>query len=167
MIDVHAFSPHTVIMTNMDDMEPLGLFPDPRLSGIDGLLGFHIRLASAAVYQHFTETFSDLGLTQKQVAVLWLIEDQPDIAQADIGRRLKMDRASVMAIVNRMQDRGFVRRGASLQDRRRQTLSLTEAGHVALAEARICIAEHERWLKNRFSAAETGMLVELLRRVYL
>ena len=83
------------------DLDPLALFPDPRLSGIDGLVGFHIRLASAAVYQHFTETFSDLGLTQKQVAVLWLIQDQPAIAQADIGRRLKMDRASVMAIPNR------------------------------------------------------------------
>ncbi|SEJ25493.1 DNA-binding transcriptional regulator, MarR family [Sphingobium sp. AP50] len=154
-------------MNTMHDMEPLGLFPDPRLSGIDGLVGFHIRLASAAVYQHFTETFSDLGLTQKQVAVLWLIEDQPGIAQADIGRRLKMDRASVMAIVNRMQDRGFVRRGASEQDRRRQTLSLTEAGHGSLEQARSCIAEHEKWLKDRFTPAETAMLVELLRRVYV
>jgi DNA-binding MarR family transcriptional regulator len=155
-------------MNTMDkDLDPLALFPDPRLSGIDALVGFHIRLASAAVYQHFTETFSDLGLTQKQVAVLWLIEDQPAIAQADIGRRLKMDRASVMAIVNRMQDRGFLKRGESTQDRRRQTLSLTDAGRESLAAARNCIAEHENWLKARFSPAETAMLVELLRRVYV
>jgi DNA-binding MarR family transcriptional regulator len=154
-------------MNTMNDLEPLDLFPDPRLGGIDGLVGFHIRLASAAVYQHFTETFSDLGLTQKQVAVLWLIEDQPGIAQADIARRLKMDRASVMAIVNRMQDRGFLTRGASVQDRRRQTLSLTEGGLDSLKKARACIAEHENWLKARFSPAETAMLVELLRRVYV
>lgn len=154
-------------MTTMQKPSPLSPFPDPHLSGIDGLVGFHIRLASAAVYQHFTETFSDLGLTQKQVAVLWLIEDQPGIAQADIGRRLKMDRASVMAIVNRMQDRGFLRRAASSQDRRRQTLSLTDAGSASLAQARICIADHEEWLKSRFSPAETAMLVELLRRVYV
>lgn len=152
--------------TMIEDLHPFALFPDPRLSGIDGLVGFHIRLASAAVYQHFTESVGDLGLTQKQVATLWLIHDHPGIAQADIGRRLRMDRASVMAIVNRMQDRGFLERGASTKDRRRQTLSLTGEGQAALTQARSCIVEHENWLKSRFSPAETAMLVELLRRVY-
>ncbi|WP_230461379.1 MarR family winged helix-turn-helix transcriptional regulator [Sphingobium sp. CAP-1] len=151
----------------MPDRKPVDLLPDPRLSGIDGLVGFHIRLASAAVYQHFTETFSDLGLTQKQVAILWLIEDQPGIAQADIGRRLRMDRASVMAIVNRMQDRGFLKRGASAHDRRRQTLSLTDAGAVELRKARASIAAHEAWLKARFTAEETASLMALLRRIYV
>ncbi|MEI9852323.1 MAG: MarR family transcriptional regulator [Sphingomonas sp.] len=88
-------------------------------------LGFHIRLAYGSVYRHFTETFTDLGLTQKQVSVLWLIDDHPDIAQADIGRRLQIDRATVMAIVNRLQKRGFVERGRSASDKRRQTLHMT------------------------------------------
>src|SRR5687768_17700293 len=87
------------------------------IGGIDEIVGFHIRLAHGAVYRHFTETFSDLDLTQKQVSVLWLIDDHPDIAQADIGRRLQMDRATVMAMVNRLQNRGFIERGASTIDR--------------------------------------------------
>src|SRR5882757_3952837 len=74
---------------------------------IDTILGFHIRLAHGMVYRHFTETFTDLGLTQKQVSVLWLVDDHPEIAQADIGRRLQIDRATVMAIVNRLQKRGY------------------------------------------------------------
>lgn len=136
------------------------------IGGIDKIVGFHIRLAHGAVYRHFTETFTDLDLTQKQVSVLWLIDDHPEIAQADIGRRLQMDRATVMAMVNRLQERGFVERNASKVDRRRQTLHLTEAGHAALLAARECILDHEDWLKARFTQAETALLVEFLRRIH-
>jgi len=139
---------------------------DGDIGGIDQIVGFHIRLAYGAVYRHFTETFNDLGLTQKQVSVLWLIDDHPGIAQADIGRRLQMDRATVMAIINRLQKRGFVVRGPSPDDRRRQTLTLTDAGHEGLIAARACILEHEQWLKNRFTPGETAMLIELLRRIH-
>lgn len=133
---------------------------------LDEIIGFHLRMAHGAVYRHFTETFSELDLTQKQVSVLWLIEDHPDIAQADIGRLLQMDRATVMAIVNRLQKRGFVERGDVKEDRRRQTLHLTEAGREALVSAREAILEHENWLKSRFTPGETAMLIELLRRIH-
>lgn len=136
------------------------------VGAIDDILGFHIRLAQGAVYRHFTETFAELGLTQKMVSVLWLIEDYPNIAQADIGRRLQMDRATTMAIVNRLESRGLLVRGISTLDRRRQTLTLTGDGQVALAEARRCIIAHEQWLKSRFTAREAALLVELLKRIH-
>ncbi|OYY70249.1 MarR family winged helix-turn-helix transcriptional regulator [Sphingomonas sp. 28-63-12] len=139
---------------------------DHDIGAIDEIVGFHIRLAHGAVYRHFTETFVDLDLTQKQVSVLWLVDDHPEIAQADIGRRLQIDRATVMAIVNRLQKRGFVERGASKTDKRRQTLHLTPAGHQALIGARACILDHEQWLKRRFSATEIKTLVKLLKRIH-
>lgn len=139
---------------------------DDDIGEIDAILGFHIRLAYGTVYRHFTETFADLGLTQKQVSVLWLIDDHPDIAQADIGRRLQIDRATVMAIVNRLQKRGLVERGRSASDKRRQTLHMTPLGHETLVGARECILDHERWLKARFSSAEVADLIEMLRRIH-
>lgn len=139
---------------------------DQGVGAIDDIIGFHIRLAHGATYRHFTETFSELGLTQKMVSVLWLIDDHPHIAQADIGRRLQMDRATTMAIVNRLEARGLLVRGASTLDRRRQTLTLTDDGHAALLEARRCIDAHEYWLKSRFTKREATLLIELLRRIH-
>lgn len=133
---------------------------------IDAVVDLHLRLAHGTVYRHFTETFSDLDLTQKQMTVLWLIDGNPDIAQADIGRRLHMDRTTVMLIVNRLQQRGYVLRGSHKGDKRRQSLHITEAGYAALISARDCISEHEKWLKGRFTPAESAMLVELLRRIH-
>uniref|UniRef100_UPI00261B85AA MarR family winged helix-turn-helix transcriptional regulator n=1 Tax=Novosphingobium sp. TaxID=1874826 RepID=UPI00261B85AA len=133
---------------------------------LDGIVGFHLRLAHGAVYRHFTETFAALNLTQKQVSVLWLVAAEPGLAQTALSARLQMDRATVMAIVNRLQDRGFVVRGKSAVDGRKQTLHLTPAGHAALAEARTAIAAHEDWLKARFTRAEVRKLIELLARIH-
>jgi DNA-binding MarR family transcriptional regulator len=134
--------------------------------GLDGILGFHIRLAHGAVYRHFNETFGAIGLTQKQTSVLWLVSDRPGISQADIARLLQIDRATMMAITNSLTDRDLLQRRASPIDRRRQMLHLTTAGSAALADARAAVAAHEVWLKARFTPEEVDQLVALLRRIH-
>ena len=133
---------------------------------IKDILGFHIRLAHVAVYRHFMDTFSDLDLTQKQVSVLWLVSDNPGIAQTDLAQRLRMDRATTMGIVNRLEARHYLRRGPSPEDRRRKTLYLTPQGEDMLHRARQCIWAHEKWLKNRFTRKEIETLMGLLDRIH-
>jgi len=136
------------------------------LGGLNGIVGFHIRLAHGAVYRHFTETFVDLDLTQKQVSALWLVGDRPGISQIDLGGRLRMDRATTMTIVNRLQERHYLRRERSESDGRKQALYLTAAGEEALGKAKCCIAQHEAWLKGRFTPQEAEKLVEMLTRIH-
>lgn len=138
----------------------------PDLGALDSIVGFHIRLAHGAVYRHFSETFTGLDLTQKQVSVLWLVGDHPGIAQIAVGSRLRMDRATTMTIVNRLQERNYLRRERSSVDGRKQSLFLTTRGETALAEAKECIESHETWLKSRFTPAEIEKLVELLSRIH-
>ena len=133
---------------------------------IDGILGFHIRLAHGATYRHFTQSFKYLDMTQKQVSVLWLVADHPGIAQADLAKRLQLDRATVMAIVNRLSKRKFMVRGESETDGRKQTLRLVPGGAKALLEAKRALRAHENWLKSRFTAREFKSLVALLRRIH-
>jgi DNA-binding MarR family transcriptional regulator len=139
---------------------------DEDIGEIRNIVGFHIRLAHGAVYRHFTETFTDLDLTQKQVSVLWLVNDHPGISQTDLAKRMRMDRATTMAIVNRLQGREYLVRGQSANDGRKQTLNLTDAGRKALVVAKDAIAEHERWLKSRFSDREVEQLIEMLARIH-
>jgi len=130
------------------------------------IVGFHIRLAHGAAYRHFMETFAHLGLTQKQVSVLWLVAERPGIGQSELARVLQMDRATVMAIVNRLQARGFVGRESHQGDARRHALMLSAEGAAALVQARTAIADHERWLVARFTRREVRLLVELLSRIH-
>jgi len=133
---------------------------------IKDILGFHIRLAYVTVYRHFMDTFSDLELTQKQVSVLWLVDDNPGVAQTDLAQRLYMDRATTMGIVNRLQGRHFLRRGPSPEDRRRKTLYLTPEGEQLLVRAKQAIWAHERWLKSRFTQNEIRTAMKLLDRIH-
>jgi DNA-binding MarR family transcriptional regulator len=139
---------------------------DEDIGEIRDIVGFHIRLAHGAVYRHFTETFADLDLTQKQVSVLWLVDDHPDIAQTDLAARMRMDRATTMAIVNRLEARGYLVRGKSPTDGRKQTLNLTKGGRKALVGAKEAITQHEEWLKSRFNDKEVAKLIEYLARIH-
>jgi DNA-binding MarR family transcriptional regulator len=139
---------------------------DEDIGEIRHIVGFHIRLAHGTVYRHFTETFAHLELTQKQVSVLWLVDDHPDIAQSDLAQRMRMDRATTMAIVNRLEARAFLLRGKSRSDGRKQTLNLTAAGRKALVVAKQAIHQHEQWIKSRFKDREVARLIELLTRIH-
>ena len=139
---------------------------DEDIGEIRNIVGFHIRLAHGAVYRHFTETFAQLDLTQKQVSVLWLVADHPDIAQTGLAQRMRMDRATTMAIVNRLEARGYLVRSKSRSDGRKQALNLTVLGSKALSTAKRAVQQNEQWLKSRFSAKEVAKLIELLTRIH-
>jgi DNA-binding MarR family transcriptional regulator len=139
---------------------------DEDIGEIRNIVGFHIRLAYGAVYRHFTETFAHLDLTQKQVSVLWLVDDHPDIAQTGLAQRMRMDRATTMAIVNRLEAKGYLVRRKSSSDGRKQALKLTALGSRALSTAKRAIQQHEQWLKSRFSKREVAKLIELLTRIH-
>jgi DNA-binding MarR family transcriptional regulator len=139
---------------------------DDDIGDIRNIVGFHVRLAYGALYRHFTETFADLNLTQKQVSMLWLIDDHPGIAQTGLAQRMRMDRATTMAIVNRLEARELLARGTNPSDGRKQTLNLTNGGRAILLTAKEAVAENERWLKSRFTEQEVGMLIEMLTRIH-
>lgn len=139
---------------------------DNDIGELNDIVGFHIRLAHGSVNRHFAETFAELELTQKQVSVMWLVDNRPGMSQIELGQRLRMDRATTMTIVNRLQERDYLRRERSETDGRKQALYLTPAGTKALAKAKIAIGQHEDWLKSRFSAEELEKFVEMLARIH-
>ncbi|WP_246167280.1 MarR family winged helix-turn-helix transcriptional regulator [Sphingomonas piscis] len=133
---------------------------------LGGVLGLRVRRAHGAIQRHFSEHFSDLELTQKQISVLWLVGDRSGAAQADLARALDMDRATTMALVHSLERRGLLGRTPSTTDRRRIAFALTEEGKTMLRRAKAAIGAHEDWLKSRFSKAELIQLEALLERIY-
>jgi DNA-binding MarR family transcriptional regulator len=135
-------------------------------SGMDAFLGYHLRLAYLSISRHFAKAMAPVDLTQKQLGVLWLIGANGGVSQVTIATELGMDRASMMAIVDRLQDRGLVMRERSRHDGRRQELYLTPQGRKVLAKAKSIIAKHEHWMTERFGEEEVASLMEMLRRLH-
>ena len=136
------------------------------LGQLDEVLGFHVRMASAAIYRDFSASMAELDLTQKQVAVLELIANNANVSQIDLAAALGTDRATMMALIDRLESRGVVERRPSQTDKRRQLLSLTIQGTATLASARATVATHERRFTSRFDAGELEALVAGLKRLY-
>ena len=133
---------------------------------LDTILGLHIRRVHGAVQRHFAEHFGELGFTQKQISVLWLVGSIPGIAQTDIAQRLDMDRATAMTLVHALEKRGLMQRTPSESDRRRIAFQLTDKGEELLARAKSAIAEHEAWLTGHYTPGELKTLRKLLARIY-
>ena len=130
-----------------------------------GLIGYEMRMAYLAISRHFSTAMEKIDLTQKQTGVLWLIGANSGISQIALATELGMDRASMMAIIDRLQERDFVFRERSRQDGRRQELYLTPKGRKALAQSKTALASHEEWIRSRFSEAELAALVDALKRL--
>ena len=152
----------------MDTLEQNGRPDGERLDlgRLDSLVGFHLRMATAALYRDFAQAMEGTGLTQKLFAVLELIEANPDVSQIDISETLETDRATVMALVDRVEARGLVERRRSERDRRRLRLVLTTKGRKALGDARRRIATHEHAIVGRLGPDGAATLVLLLKRIY-
>jgi DNA-binding MarR family transcriptional regulator len=145
------------------------LAPDPkrRLSfGIlTGLIGYQVRRAQVAVFQHFAEAFRSLEITPGQLGALVLIHANPGLSQSALGAALGVDRSTVVPLIDRLEARALVIRGPSPRDRRSHALQLSPAGAQLLAQAEVRVREHEATIAHRLSDAERQSLIELLAKI--
>jgi DNA-binding MarR family transcriptional regulator len=132
---------------------------------LPGLIGYHVRRAQVAVFQDFVRSLAELQLTPGQFGVLVLIDANPGLNQTQLGRALGIDRSTVVAVIDRLEGRGLVRRAPSPDDRRSYALRLSAAGKRQLAAALPRVREHEARLARDLSAAEQAQLIALLDRI--
>jgi len=141
--------------------------PKPRVdrANLDDLAGFRMRMAYVAISRRFAAAMAKLDLTQKQTGVLWLIGANGGISQVTLASELGMDRASMMAIIDRLADRQLLVRERSNLDGRRQELYLTPKGQKVLAQSKAAVADHEKWIAQHFDKNEMAQFLSLLRRI--
>ena len=98
-------------------------------------------------------------------AVLAALHEYGELSQADIGRRLGLDRNNVNGIVTRLERTGQVVRTADASDRRRNVVALTEAGGRRLSELQAYADDVQNDLLAALDAGEREQLRVLLEKV--
>ena len=98
-------------------------------------------------------------------ALLATLAESGPTSQAELGRRIGLDRSDVTAAVNMLEGHGFIERVSDPADRRRNLVSLTSGGaeHLALMDAVVGRAQAE--LLAPLDEADRATLVSLLKRV--
>jgi DNA-binding MarR family transcriptional regulator len=98
------------------------------------LPSYAITLAASRAGQLAAGRVSRLGVSKAAYGMLAVIEEFGPSSQADLGRRLGMDRRSVSDEAAGLERDGFVSRGPDPADPRRNKLEITQAGRALLAQ---------------------------------
>jgi DNA-binding MarR family transcriptional regulator len=136
-----------------------------KLGILDGLLGYHLRRAQLAVFQHFAATVGAAGITPAQLGVLCVINANPGLSQTRLGTALGIDRSTVVGMIDQLEGQGLVRRTPSPNDRRSHALQLSEPGATALRRFEAAVRAHENAVASRLGPADRRRLIALLRRI--
>ncbi len=135
------------------------------LACLPRLLGFNLRRAHLCAWRQYLAVIGDKDIRPGLVSLLVLVGANPGIAQIELGTHLGIDKASVVALLDRLEKSGMLERLRSTRDRRRQGIYLTVRGAEALETLLAAVRTLERRLASRFTRAEFDLLLSFLRRL--
>jgi DNA-binding MarR family transcriptional regulator len=124
------------------------------------LIGYAIRRAQIAIYKDFDARIADL--TPPMLAALVLIEANPGLNQSRLGQIMGVNRATAMALIDRLADLKLVARTASVTDRRANALKLTALGQRRRLQAIDEVRAHDAHVARNLTQAELATLRHLL-----
>jgi DNA-binding MarR family transcriptional regulator len=122
------------------DLASLG-GPPPELAGRLGYLLKHAQLGLAGLT---ATALGPYGVSGRELAVLTVLAGDEPASQQQAAQRLGVDRTTMVALVDVLEDKGLVQRHAHAEDRRRNVVELTEKGRGRLHQAGEAAQEAER-----------------------
>jgi DNA-binding MarR family transcriptional regulator len=115
--------------------------PSPVLAG---RLGYLLKHAHLRFFELSTAALAPFGINGREAAVLTAIDEEDLLSQGEVARRMGVDRTTMVALIDELQVKGLVQRRQDPQDRRKNVVELTGAGHDTLSQATRAAAEAER-----------------------
>jgi DNA-binding MarR family transcriptional regulator len=135
--------------------------PEPPTTEFTGQLLFRLWRAS---HVRAADALGSLGLTPALFALLNVTGAREGAIQQELGAALGIDRSTMVALIDQLEEAGLAKRRPSAKDRRAREVTLTPDGRRLLARARRILSGAEDEVLAGLSADERGELVRLLRR---
>jgi DNA-binding MarR family transcriptional regulator len=131
---------------------------------LDENLGPVVRQLRNHLSIRIIHAFERFGLRTGSYSTMALIAAKPGCAQSEIARETGVDKSVVVALVDALERGGLAMRIRSREDRRRNVLTLTDAGHTLLKEMNAVAREVERPARDALTEDELKMLIRLNRK---
>lgn len=106
-----------------------------------GYLLKHVQLQYNALV---SAALAPLGVEVREWAALLCLDDDQSLSQAEVAHLLGIDRTTMVALVDELQAKGFVRRRPHDDDRRKNIVELTPAGRRIKQRAARLVDDTER-----------------------
>lgn len=134
----------------------------PRLSG---RLTYLLKRAFFDLEDLHREHLDPSGVNSRELAVLLLLDGREPESQQQAAARLKVDRTTMVALLDGLEAKRLVARHADDEDRRRNVVALTDAGRTVLTRALRASDKAEREFLDDLDDAEQAQFRALLARI--
>ncbi len=136
------------------------------LGVLSEVLGYHVAQAAVTTVDMFERHIGQpFGLRKVEYSLLLLLLANGPLTPKRLGHALALSGPNLTLLLDRLQDRGLLRRERSATDGRSQNIVLTDTGLQLTQVAGDAAVPMEAELADRLSRAERLMLIELLRKV--
>jgi DNA-binding MarR family transcriptional regulator len=127
--------------------------------------GHLIRRAQQMAVSVFAEHLAAFDVTPVQFAILNALIDTPGTDQVSLAARVALDAATSGSVIGRLEAKGWVRREASPQDRRRKLLWLTAKGKKAVMAMAPQVSRVQALILQPLQAQEQQQFMDLLAKL--
>ena len=107
-----------------------------------------------------------MALSARQAGILTMVTELEPMTQKALGAALRIDRTTMVALLDDLEDKGFVVRQRHPSDRRAFLVHPTGSGRAAKAAAVQILDEQQRRFLAPLTPAERSQLAALLTRLH-
>lgn len=132
------------------------------LDALAGHAGYAVRRFQIWIFQDFIRTLASVDIRPTQYSVMTVIGANPGLSQMAVAKRLGIERARLVHLLDSLEHRDLVSRIRSATDRRSHALHLTARGKTALAQFKRLAAEHERHVAEKIGKENREKLLQIL-----
>lgn len=132
------------------------------LDALAGHAGYAVRRFQIWIFQDFIRTLGNVDIRPTQYSVMTVIGANPGLSQMAVAKRLGIERARLVHLLDSLEHRNLVSRIRSATDRRSHALHLTARGRTALAQFKRLAAEHERHVAEKIGKENRERLLQIL-----
>jgi DNA-binding MarR family transcriptional regulator len=133
--------------------------------GASHRLGYLLKHAELRFAQLTSAELEPLGISPREWAALNCLDEQHGLSQREVADLLGVDRTTMVALVDELQAKGWVKRHPQPDDRRKNIVSLTRKGRDLMQRGARIIDNCERRFLATLSESDAEQLKNALHAV--
>ena len=129
---------------------------------LEQCVNFALTRAQNIVHQSFKARLAPFGVTPGQYGVLKCLWDENGLTVKQLAERMYLDSSTITGLLDRMEQKGLIKRLPDASDRRALSVMLTPAGEELKSPVSQAILDANKSVLHNFSEAEAQILRKLL-----
>ncbi|MEV1240852.1 MarR family winged helix-turn-helix transcriptional regulator [Nonomuraea sp. NPDC050022] len=128
-------------------------------------LGYLLKHANLRLAQHTGPALEPYGVDGRELAVLNVLDSADPLSQQEAATRLRIDRTTMVAMIDTLEGKKLVSRRPHPADRRKNMVELTPRGRDTLRDGGQAVDEAERTFLAKLTPEDAARLRELLDKL--